>query len=83
MHKDELKGFARAWYKVLDFLAKNPDEGYTIMAKGVGGWIEKPEDFKATATGIEYLAKAKNTALFGTEAAPGSLSKTLANAMVI
>lgn len=82
-HKDELKGIARAWYKALDFLAKNPDEGYTIMAKGVGGWIEKPEDFKATATGIEYLDKAKNTALFGTEAAPGSLSKTVANAMVI
>ena len=53
------------------------------MAKGVGGWIEKPEDFKATATGIEYLDKAKNTALFGTEAAPGPIAKTLADAMVI
>ena len=82
-HKDELKAFARAWYRALDFLAKNPDEAYTIMAKGVGGWIEKPEDFKATATGIEYLDKAANTTLFGTEAAPGPISKTLADAMGI
>ena len=61
----DLKAFARAWYRALDYLAKNPDESYTIMAKGVGGWIVKPEDFKAAATGIQYLDKAANAALFG------------------
>lgn len=80
---DEVKAFVRAWYKALDFLAKNPDEGYAIMAKGVGGWLEKPEDFKATVTGIEYLDKAKNEAFFGTKEAPGQIYKTLGYALDI
>ncbi len=80
---DDVKAFVRAWYKALDFLAKNPDEGYAIMAKGVGGWLEKPEDFKATVTGIEYLDKAKNEAFFGTKEAPGQIYKTLGFALDI
>lgn len=80
---EDVKAFVRAWYKALDFLAKNPDEGYAIMAKGVGGWLEKPEDFKATVTGIEYLDKAKNEAFFGTKEAPGQIYKTLGFALEI
>jgi NitT/TauT family transport system substrate-binding protein len=80
---DDLKAFVRAWYKALDFLAKNPDEGYAVMAKGVGGWLEKPEDFKATVTGIEYLDKAQNEAFFGTKEAPGQIYKTLGFALDI
>lgn len=79
----DLKGFARAWYRALDFLAKNPDEGYAIMAKGVGGWIEKPEDFQAAAGGIQYLDKAANAKLFGSPGKDGELSKTVADAIEI
>ena len=82
-HEQELKGLVRAWYKALDFLAKNPDEGYAIMAKGVGGWLSKPEDFKATVSGIEYLDKAKNQAFFGTKDAHGQIYKTLQYALDI
>jgi NitT/TauT family transport system substrate-binding protein len=81
--KAELAGFARAWYRALEFLNQNPDEAYAIMAKGVGGWLEKPEDFKATVTGIEYLDKAKNAAFFGTKDAPGPLYKTVGYALDI
>ena len=80
---DDVKAFVRGWYKALDFLAKNPDEGYAIMAKGVGGWLEKPENFKATVTGIEYLDKAKNEAFFGTKEAPVQIYKTLGFALDI
>jgi NitT/TauT family transport system substrate-binding protein len=79
----DLKGFARAWYKALDYLEKNPDESYAIMAKGVGGWIEKPEDFKAAATGIQYLNKDANAKLFGTPGADGTLFRTVADAIEI
>ncbi len=79
----DLRGFARAWYRALDFLAKNPDEGYAIMAKGVGGWIEKPEDFKAAAGGIQYLDKAANAKLFGAPGQDGELHKTVADAIEI
>jgi NitT/TauT family transport system substrate-binding protein len=80
---DDLKAFARAWYRALDYLDKNPDESYAIMAKGVGGWIEKPEDFKAAAGGIKYLDKAANAALFGKDGTPGTLDKTVADAIEI
>lgn len=81
--KGELQGFVRAWYKALAFIDKNPDEAYAVMSKGVGGWLEKPEEFKATVTGIEYLDKAKNEAMFGTPEAPGQLHKTLGYAIDI
>jgi NitT/TauT family transport system substrate-binding protein len=80
-HGPELKAFSRAWYKALDFLAKNPDEAYAIMAKGIGGWIEKPEDFKAAAGGIKYLDKAGNAELFGSADKPGTLYKNVADAI--
>ena len=79
----DLKGFARAWYKALDYLAKNPDESYAMMAKGVGGWIEKPEDFKAAATGIQYLDKPANAVLFGKDGANGTLFQTVNDAIEI
>ena len=79
----DLKGFARAWYKALDYLAKNPDESYAMMAKGVGGWIEKPEDFKAAATGIQYLDKPANAVLFGKDGANGTLFQTVSDAIEI
>jgi NitT/TauT family transport system substrate-binding protein len=79
----DLKAFARAWYRALDYLAKNPDDGYAVMAKGVGGWIENPEDFKAAAGGIQYLDKAANASLFGTAGTNGTLFQTVADAIEI
>jgi NitT/TauT family transport system substrate-binding protein len=73
---DDLRAFARAWYKALDYLETNPDESYAIMAKGVGGWIENPADFQAAAGGIQYLDLAGNTALFGTPGSDGTLFQT-------
>ncbi len=82
-HKDELKAFVRAWYRALAFLKDNPDESYKIMSKGVGGWLEDPNEFKATVTGIEYLDKPMNKAFFGTPEAPGQVYKTLGDALDI
>lgn len=79
-HKAELKGFVRAWQKALDFLASNPDEGYAIMAKGVGGWLEDPNEFKAVVTGIEYLDIERNRKMFGNG---GQLHTTLGYAIDI
>ena len=82
-HAAELKAFARAWYRALDFIKTNPDEANTIMASGVGGWLADPAVFKETLAGIEYLDKGANQAFFGTPAAPGQLSKTLGYALEI
>lgn len=82
-HEAELKGLVRAWQRALDFLQSNPDEAYQIMADGVGGWLEDPNEFKAAASGIEYLSIAKNIEMFGTPEAPGVLSQTIENAIDI
>lgn len=79
----EIAGFVRAWQKALDFLKANPDEGYAIMAKGVGGWLHDAKDFKDAASGIEYLDLARNREMFGTNEAPGQLHETVENAIKI
>jgi len=81
--RKELEGFVRAWQRALDFLESNPDEGYRIMAKGVGGWLEDPEEFKGAVTGIEYLDIDRNREMFGTTQNPGVLMETIANAIII
>ena len=79
----EIAGFVRAWQEALDYLKANPEEGYQIMATGVGGWLTKADDFKAAAAGIEYMTMDRNRELFGTVAAPGQLSTTVDNAIKI
>ncbi|MEQ8666616.1 MAG: ABC transporter substrate-binding protein [Rhodospirillales bacterium] len=82
-HEAELKAFVRAWQRALDFLAENPDEAYQIMADGVGGWLNDPGEFKAAASGIEYLGVARNREMFGTPNNPGVLADTVSNAIAI
>lgn len=82
-HEAELKAFVRGWQRALDFLKSNPDEAYRIMAKGVGGWLKDPDEFKAAVTGIEYLDIDANKELFGTAEAPGVLSQTVNDAIAI
>lgn len=82
-HTAELQGFVRAWQRALDYLQTNPDDSYQIMADGVGGWLEDPNEFRAAATGIEYLDIARNIEMFGTPEAPGVLSQTINDAIAI
>ena len=82
-HEEELKAFVRAWQRALDFLESNPDEAYQIMADGVGGWLEDPNEFKGAASGIEYLSIERNIEMFGTPDEPGILAETIANAITI
>ena len=81
--RKELEAFVRAWQRALDFLESNPEEGYQIMADGVGGWLKDPEEFKGAVTGIEYLGIERNKEMFGTTQNPGVLAETIANAITI
>ncbi len=82
-HKEELKAFVRAWERALQFVESNPDEAFQIMADGVGGWLEDPNEFKGAASGIEYLTVARNHEMFGTSSEPGVLHETISNAITI
>jgi len=62
----DVEAFVKGLYKAVDFIKTNPDEAYAIMAKGVGGYLEKPEDFAEAAKGVRFYDQARNVEFFGT-----------------
>jgi len=78
---DDFKAFVRAWYRAVEFVKAHPKEANVIMAKGVGGWLKKPEVFAETLTGIKFYDKAMNERFFGTAAKPGPITKTIDRAV--
>ena len=62
----DVEAFVKGLYKAVDFIKTNPDEANAIMAKGVGGYLEKPEDFAEAAKGVRYYDHARNIEFFGT-----------------
>jgi len=80
---DDIRAFVRAWYRAVDFWKANPDEANAIMARGVGGWLKKPDVFAETLTGIKYYDKQMNLDFFGTPEAPGPMYKTVQQALDI
>ena len=62
----DVEAFTKGLYKAVEFIKTNPDEANAIMAKGVGGYLEKPEDFAEAAKGVRYYDKARNIEFFGT-----------------
>lgn len=63
----DVEAFVKGLYKAVEFIKTNPDEANAIMAKGVGGYLEKPEDFAEAAKGVRYYDKARNIEFFGTK----------------
>jgi NitT/TauT family transport system substrate-binding protein len=63
----DVEAFTKGVYKAVEFIKTNPDEANAIMAKGVGGYLEKPEDFAEAAKGVRYYDKARNIEFFGTK----------------
>ncbi len=78
---DDFKAFVRAWYRAVEFVKTHPKEANVIMAKGVGGWLKKPEVFAETLTGIKFYDKAMNESFFGTADKPGPITKTIERAV--
>jgi NitT/TauT family transport system substrate-binding protein len=61
----DVEAFVKGLYKAVEFIKTNPDEAYAIMAKGVGGYLEKPEDFAEAAKGVRFYDQARNIEFFG------------------
>ena len=69
LHRTEPQGrrsLRKGLYKAVEFIKTNQDEAYAIMAKGVGGYLEKPEDFAESAKGVRFYDQARNVEFFGT-----------------
>jgi NitT/TauT family transport system substrate-binding protein len=79
----ELKALYGGWGRAVAYLRANPREATAIMAEGLGGWLERPAVFAEAARGVVYYDTAMNEALFGTDVAPGELSRTVQTALDI
>lgn len=61
----DVEAFVKGLYKAVEFIKTNQEEAYAIMAKGVGGYLEKPEDFAGAAKGVRFYDQARNVEFFG------------------
>ena len=77
----DLQAFYRAWVRAVEWRKANEAEADAIMARGVGGWLEKAEVFKETRSGVAYYDAAMNEAFIGKPSAPGGITRTIANAL--
>lgn len=52
--REEIRGVVKAWLEALDYYKKHRDESLKIMAKKVGGWLERPEDYATTLKKVGF-----------------------------
>jgi NitT/TauT family transport system substrate-binding protein len=82
-HQKDVAGIVSSWNEAVAYYRANPEESIAIMAKGVGGWLKDPKEFKATLPGIKFYGADDNKAFFGTSAKPGPLATTVKEAIDI
>lgn len=82
-HKKDVEAVVKSWDEAVAYYREHPDESIDIMAKGVGGWLKDPKEFKATLAGIKFYGADDNKAFFGTKANPGPLTHTVQDAIDI
>lgn len=80
-HEKEVAAIVKSWNEAVDYYRAHPDESIEIMAKGVGGWLKDPKDFKDTLSGIKFYGRDDNKAFFGTKDKPGPLANTVQEAI--
>jgi NitT/TauT family transport system substrate-binding protein len=82
-HQKEAAAIVKSWNEAVAYYRAHPDESIAIMAKGVGGWLKDPKDFKETLPGIKFYGEEDNKAFFGTKDKPGPLYETVKDAIAI
>ena len=65
-HQKEVAAIVKSWNEAVAYYRANPDDAIAIMAKGVGGWLKDPKEFKSTLAGIKFYGADDNKAFFGT-----------------
>jgi NitT/TauT family transport system substrate-binding protein len=82
-HPKDVEALVKSWNEAVAYYREHADESIEIMAKGVGGWLKDPKEFKETLPGIKFYGAADNKAFFGTKAKPGPLKETVQAAIDI
>ncbi|MFG1294254.1 ABC transporter substrate-binding protein [Xanthobacter variabilis] len=73
----DVKGFVRAVQRAMTYIKEHKDEAYAIMAKGVGGYLEKPADFADAASGVRFYDKDMMATYLGTKEKPGEVAEVI------
>jgi NitT/TauT family transport system substrate-binding protein len=82
-HPKDAEALVKSWNEAVEYYRQHADESIEIMAKGVGGWLKDPKEFKETLPGIKFYGGADNKAFFGTKEKPGALYQTVQAAIDI
>jgi NitT/TauT family transport system substrate-binding protein len=82
-HQKDVAGIVKSWNEAVAYYRDHADESIEIMAKGVGGWLKDPKEFKSTLPGIKFYGEADNKTFFGTKEKPGPLFQTVKSAIDI
>ena len=56
-HQQDVAAVVKSWMEAVAFYEQHPDEAIPIMAKGVGGWLKDPKDFKDTLAWRQILRR--------------------------
>lgn len=62
----DVEALVKGYYKAVEFIKKDPQKAYEIMAKGVGGYLNTADAFAEAAKGVRYYDRARNIEYFGT-----------------
>jgi len=76
-HPAEITALVDGYSKAIEYMQKNQTKAYSIMAKGVGGFLKDPKDFADAAKGVRFFDKQMNVAFLGTAARPGASAELL------
>ncbi len=79
----EFQALYRAWVKAVEWQKANEAEADAIMARGVGGWLKEAEAFEEVRSGVAYYDSAMNEAFIGTAELPGTIIRTIGNALTL
>lgn len=74
---EDVRTLVKGYYKALDYIAKDPQKSYEIMAKGIGGYLSKPADFADAMKSVRFYTPAMNADYFGTAQKPGQIGDTI------
>lgn len=73
----DVKALVAGLYKAVQYTKDHPKEAYAIMAKGVGGYLSKPEDLAEAAKGVKFYDQPMSEKLLGTASKPGDIAEII------
>lgn len=72
-HPKDVQALVDAVLKAVDYVHAHNKEANEIMAKGVGGYLSKPEDFADAEKGVRFYTREMSVPYIGTLEKPGPM----------